>query len=138
MYESITRINSHGDAVTIDFHRTGEKLGVLKCRRPNDRPCGPGIKYRRQRLGRAQAPTNFHRPVERLDDLRDDRRMSRRTGECTIEIDYMQLFTALTLPVRRLGSRIVAINRHVIFAPLAEAHTFAALEIDCRKNCHVC
>jgi hypothetical protein len=48
----------------------------------------------------------------------------------------MQFPAALPLPIRRLRRRIIAINGDVIFAPLSETHTFAALEIYSWKNNH--
>ena len=48
------------------------------------------------------------------------------------DAEYRKLLTALRAPVPRLLGRIVAIDRHVVRAPLPETHALAVLEIDRR------
>ena len=85
----------------------------------------------------ADSAADLHGAAEGLDDAADDLGVLRRPREGAVEVDDVQFAAALLGPVLRLPRRIVAIDRHVVGAPLLQAYALAVFKINRGNDYHM-
>ena len=84
----------------------------------------------------ADAAAKLHRNSHRREDALDRRRIHRLAGKGAVEIDDVQIFEALRREGARLLRRIAMKHGRARHVALFEAHGFAVLQIDGRKEDH--
>ena len=84
----------------------------------------------------ADAAAELHRDIYRVENMLDRRGVHRLAGEGAVEIDDVEIFEPLPRERARLRRRVAIEHRRPRHVALLQAHGFAVLEVDRRKQNH--